>query len=186
MLLPISKDVDEECRPENSAIHRLVTRSPSFVRKTAAAVFTIGTGCSLGPEGLAVEVGMTVSRLCITEFPIENKSNKPPEDWVTKRTQRNRLLLACGAAAGVSAGFNAPIAGVFFALEIVQGAFQKNNAEAIANETNRNNKAPLASIVFQHFGRVARVRSLCSNRTSFVGQASRARTIRLHSQDTSY
>ena len=142
-----AKEVDEECRPENSAVQRLVTRPLSFVRKTAAAVFTLGTGCSLGPEGPAVEVGMAVSRLCMTEFPVESKSNKPPEDWVTKRTQRNRLLLACGAAAGVSAGFNAPIAGVFFALEIVQGAFQKNNAEAMANKTSRNNKAPLESFV---------------------------------------
>mmetsp|Transcript_18675 Transcript_18675/g.40618 ORF Transcript_18675/g.40618 Transcript_18675/m.40618 type:complete len:339 (+) Transcript_18675:32-1048(+) len=36
------------------------------------------------------------------------------------RVRRNRLFLACGAAAGVSSGFNAPLAGVFFALEVVQ------------------------------------------------------------------
>lgn len=35
--------------------------------------------------------------------------------------QRQRLLLGAGAAAGIAAGFNAPIAGVFFALEVVLG-----------------------------------------------------------------
>ena len=39
-----------------------------------------------------------------------------------RRLARDRLLLACGAAAGVSAGFNAPLSGVFFALEIVQNS----------------------------------------------------------------
>ena len=43
---------------------------------------------------------------------------------VNRRVSRDRLLLACGAAAGVSAGFNAPLSGVFFALEIVQNALQ--------------------------------------------------------------
>ena len=40
----------------------------------------------------------------------------------TRKISRDRLLIACGAAAGVSAGFNAPLSGVFFALEIVQNA----------------------------------------------------------------
>ncbi len=41
---------------------------------------------------------------------------------VNRKVARDRLLLACGAAAGVSAGFNAPLSGVFFALEIVQNS----------------------------------------------------------------
>lgn len=39
------------------------------------------------------------------------------------KSQQPRLLLSCGAAAAVSAGFNAPIAGVFFALEVFQSTF---------------------------------------------------------------
>ena len=131
-LLGTAKEVDQDCRQDMSAL-RLLTRPIAFLRKTAAAVLTLGTGCSLGPEGPAVEVGMAVSRLCMTEFPMESfvrpSTEGSQEQAIVKRIQRNRLLLSCGAAAGVSAGFSAPIAGVFFALEIVQRAFQKNNRE---------------------------------------------------------
>ena len=41
----------------------------------------------------------------------------PPES-------RLKILVACGAAAGISATFNAPIAGVFFALELILRDFE--------------------------------------------------------------
>lgn len=92
-------------------------------RKTLGSVFTLGAGNSLGPEGPSVELGMAVSRL----FSMV----KPPEklfgvciDNKASAVTRARLFLSCGAAAGVAAGFNAPLAGVFFALEIVQAAFR--------------------------------------------------------------
>lgn len=120
-----------------------------FLRKTVAAVCTLGTGASLGPEGPSVEVGMSMSRICMVELPWSGA----PES-VESRTMRSRLLLACGAAAGVSAGFNAPIAGVFFALEIVQGAFRglstsdnTNDDVTIATATSGNISAILISSV---------------------------------------
>jgi len=73
--------------------------------KATAAVFTLGTGCSLGPEGPSVELGASVARL-VGQFSKVS-------------VEKQRLLVAAGAAAGVAAGFDAPIAGVFFAQEIV-------------------------------------------------------------------
>ncbi|CAN0486251.1 unnamed protein product, partial [Discosporangium mesarthrocarpum] len=76
------------------------------VGKSVAAVLTLGTGNSLGPEGPAVELGVAGSRYV--------------SSWSNLSVERQRMLLGAGAAAGVAAGFNAPIAGVFFALEIVK------------------------------------------------------------------
>jgi H+/Cl- antiporter ClcA len=98
-----------------------------FIRKALASVFTLGTGSSLGPEGPSVELGLNIGRLCTSilspfELLFDPNGNKtsPTE---SELLQRNRLLLSCGAAAGVSAGFNAPLSGVFFAIEIVETAF---------------------------------------------------------------
>ncbi|KAL7451658.1 hypothetical protein ACHAWC_003483 [Mediolabrus comicus] len=102
-----------------------------FSRKAIAATVTLGTGNSLGPEGPSVEAGMSLSRLLMTNKFFEKLSwvfgtledlDLDEVQRVNRKVARDRLLLACGAAAGVSAGFNAPLSGVFFALEIVQNA----------------------------------------------------------------
>lgn len=105
----LSLNVKEDLRFKNAA---------RFLRKPLAAIITLGSGCSLGPEGPSVEVGMTMSRLCMP--PSLQRSDKLAEVDAAARIRRNRLLLSAGAAAGVAAGFNAPLAGVFFALEILQ------------------------------------------------------------------
>jgi H+/Cl- antiporter ClcA len=95
----------------------------NFMRKSSAAVLTLGTGCSLGPEGPCVEIGIHSARSCLQLLrsrispPNHGSDSDEHDSW-------NRILLSSGAAAGVAAGFNAPIAGVFFALEIMQNAFQ--------------------------------------------------------------
>ncbi|CAM9413238.1 unnamed protein product [Scytosiphon promiscuus] len=94
-------------------VDRQVPWSPRrTLGKTLAAVATLGTGNSLGPEGPAVELGVASSRY------VSAMSNLS--------VQRQRMLLGAGAAAGVAAGFNAPIAGIFFALEIVKDTFNTN------------------------------------------------------------
>jgi CIC family chloride channel protein len=70
---------------------------------------SIGCGASVGREGPVVHLGASIGA------------------WVAKRLHlgraMSRTLLGCGVAAAVAASFNAPIAGVFFALEVVVGHY---------------------------------------------------------------
>jgi H+/Cl- antiporter ClcA len=94
-------------------------KQADFFRKSFSSVLTLRTGNSLGPEGPSVELGVNVAKVVLQLVP-----DRPTSTGAFPMEQKRRFLLLCGAAAGVSAGFNAPIASVFFALEIVQGAFQ--------------------------------------------------------------
>ncbi len=73
------------------------------------AALSLGFGASAGREGPAVHLGATLASSIGARFSL------PPE--------KRRVILACGAAAAVSASFNAPIAGVLFAHEVVLGHF---------------------------------------------------------------
>jgi len=66
---------------------------------------SLGSGASAGREGPAVHLGATLSSSLAQFFKF------PPH--------MQRTLLACGAAAAVSASFNAPIAGALFAMEVI-------------------------------------------------------------------
>ncbi len=85
-----------------------VKRQLRPVTKMLAAAVSLGSGASLGPEGPSVEIGANFGMLVSVVLQVSQ--------------ERQRLLLGAGAAAGLAAGFNAPIAGVFFALEVVLGA----------------------------------------------------------------
>ena len=73
--------------------------------KALASALCIGGGGSVGREGPIVQIGSalgsTVGRLVKVAEP------------------RMRMLVACGAAGGIAATFNAPLAGVFFAMELI-------------------------------------------------------------------
>ncbi len=86
---------------------RLPLRNESV--KTASALVSIATGASIGREGGIVQLSATIaSRL--GQF-----AKWPP--------YRLRMLVGCGAAAGIAAAYNAPIAGAVFASLIVLGNF---------------------------------------------------------------
>ncbi|AFY73933.1 chloride channel protein EriC [Synechococcus sp. PCC 7502] len=105
--------------------------------KTLAAAMSLGAGASLGPEGPSVELGSNIGSLLgqVLKFSSE----------------RIRLLVSAGAAAGLSAGFNAPIAGVFFALEVVLGG------SLGAERSNLNNTITVVVIAAVVSGLVAQI-----------------------------
>lgn len=87
------------------------------VTRMVAASISLGTGASLGPEGPSVEIGANFGVLLSQVLHVSQ--------------ERQRLLLGAGAAAGLAAGFNAPIAGVFFALEVVLGTTFATSAVSV-------------------------------------------------------
>jgi CIC family chloride channel protein len=85
-----------------------VIRSVPVLAKSLGAAAVIGTGGSVGAEGPVVVLGAAAgSRI---------------GRWLRASPNRLRTLVGCGAAAGISAAFNAPIAGVIFGVEKILGA----------------------------------------------------------------
>ena len=82
---------------------------PVGVNAALASAVSIGAGASVGREGPVVHLGASIGA------------------WLAERLHlgrgQSRMLLGCGVAAAVACSFNAPIAGTFFALEVVVGHY---------------------------------------------------------------
>ena len=78
---------------------------------------SLGFGASTGREGPIVHLGATIAASISRLFQLPRSSN--------------RVLLACGVAGAVSASFNAPIAGVLFAHEVILGHYALSAFAAI-------------------------------------------------------
>ena len=95
---------------EAVAIHGGRIRPQVAVIKSLASSICIGSGGSVGREGPIVQIGSALGSTLGQALHLSN--------------DRVRNLVACGAAGGIAATFNAPIAGVIFALEIILGDFK--------------------------------------------------------------
>jgi chloride channel protein, CIC family len=101
------------------------------VVKSLASAVCIGAGGSVGREGPIVQIGSALGSAV-------GQLVRVPES-------RLRLLVACGAAGGISATFNAPIAGVVFALELILRDIEAESFGVVV----------LASVVANVIGRAA-------------------------------
>jgi CIC family chloride channel protein len=77
-----------------------------------SSLFSISSGASIGREGTITQLSATLAS------KLGQLGHWPP--------YRLRLLVACGAASGMAAAYNAPIAGAVFAAQIVLGNFSMN------------------------------------------------------------
>lgn len=82
------------------------------------AVASLGTGASAGREGPSVHVGAVLSGFFAHRFKFT--------------PAQIRALLGCGAAAAVASSFNAPLAGLLFAHEVVLGRYRTSDIGPIA------------------------------------------------------
>lgn len=109
-----------------------VIRPPVAVVKLLASGLCIGTGSSIGREGPIVQIGAAFGSTAAQIFQLSARNIK--------------VLAAAGAAAGISATFHAPIAGVIFASEIILANFAVESLSAIVIA------AVLANVVQQNQG----------------------------------
>jgi len=94
-----------------NAVARLggIIRPRVATAKAVASAICIGSGGSAGREGPIVQIGSAIGSTVGQMFRMSG--------------DRVKILVGCGAAAGIASVFNAPIAGVLFSLEIILGDF---------------------------------------------------------------
>ncbi len=80
--------------------------------KFVAGVLTLSSGMVLGREGPSVQIGGAVGRMCAS--------------LIGKYPYAPHVLTASGAAAGLAAAFNAPLAGILFIIEEMRPQFRYN------------------------------------------------------------
>ncbi len=86
-----------------------VIRPRVVLAKLFASAVYIASGGSVGREGPVIQIGSAIGSTVGQFFRVNPK--------------RMRVFVACGAASGIAAAFNAPVAGALFAVEVILGDF---------------------------------------------------------------
>ena len=94
-----------------------VIRPIVAIAKSFASAICIATGGSVGREGPIVQIGAGIGSTLGQLLKLS--------------TRRIKICVGCGAAAGIAATFNAPIAGAFFAAEVILGGFALGSFGAV-------------------------------------------------------
>jgi len=116
---------------EAVALRAGVIRPRLVVIKSLASAVCIGTGGSVGREGPIVQIGSALGSTIGQMLRVSGR--------------RLRTLVGCGAAAGIAATFNAPIAGALFAVEVILADF------AVARFSPIVISSVIATVVSRHF-----------------------------------
>lgn len=116
---------------EAVAMRSGVIRPRLVVVKSLASAISIGTGGSVGREGPIVQIGSALGSTL--------------GQWFKFRGARLKTLVGCGAAAGIAATFNAPVAGALFAVEVILGDFGVSQFSPIVISS------VVATVISRHF-----------------------------------
>jgi len=116
---------------EAIALNNGIIRARVVFAKLFASAIYIGSGGSVGREGPVIQIGSAIGS-AVGQF-------------IRVNPQRMKVFVACGAASGIAAAFNAPVAGALFAVEIILGDF------AVAQFSPIVISSVMATVVSRHF-----------------------------------
>ncbi len=116
---------------EAIALRNGVIRARVVIAKLLASAVCIGSGGSTGREGPVIQIGSSIGS-SIGQFLRVNPT-------------RMKIFVGCGAAAGIAAAFNAPVAGALFSVEIILGDF------GVAQFSPIVIASVMATVVSRHF-----------------------------------
>ncbi len=116
---------------EAIALRNGVIRPRVVIAKLLASSICIGSGGSVGREGPVIQIGSSIGST-VGQFLRVNP-------------KRMKILVACGAAAGIAAAFNAPVAGALFSVEVILGDFGVPQFSPIVISS------VMATVVSRHF-----------------------------------